>query len=174
MMHNNIRVRALLRKATTLGRRIFLHGKPHIENFGTIVIGAAVRMDATYVPFELCTAPQSVLEIGENCEIGSGVSIGVRQEVKIGNRTRVGPYVMIIDSDYHELYDRSAMPEPKPVRIGNDVWIGAKSAILKGVTIGDGAVIAPCSVVNEDVPPHAYVAGSPARVCERQTHAMKS
>ncbi len=48
--------------------------------------------------------------------------------------------------------------------IGNDVWIGAKTTIMDGVTIGDGAVCAACSVVTKSVPPYAIVGGNPARI----------
>ncbi len=51
-----------------------------------------------------------------------------------------------------------------PVRIGNDVWIGAAALVLDGVTIGDGAVVAAGAVVTRDVPPYAIVAGNPARI----------
>ena len=51
----------------------------------------------------------------------------------------------------------------KPVRIEDDVWIGFNSAVLKGVTIGRGAVIGACSVVTSDVPPFAIMVGNPAR-----------
>jgi acetyltransferase-like isoleucine patch superfamily enzyme len=50
-----------------------------------------------------------------------------------------------------------------PVAIGDNVWIGAKAIILKGVTIGDGAVVAAGSVVTKDVAPGVLVAGNPAR-----------
>lgn len=53
---------------------------------------------------------------------------------------------------------------PKPVSIGNDVWIGAQAMIAGGVTVGDGAVIGARSVVTKDVPPYAIVVGTPARV----------
>jgi virginiamycin A acetyltransferase len=52
----------------------------------------------------------------------------------------------------------------KPVVIGNDVWIGAKATVVRGVTIGDGAVIAANAVVTRDVPPYAIAAGVPARI----------
>ena len=52
----------------------------------------------------------------------------------------------------------------EPVEIGNDVWIGYRSIIMDGVTIGDGAVIGACAVVTHDVPPYAIVAGVPAKV----------
>ena len=51
-----------------------------------------------------------------------------------------------------------------PIRIGNDVWIGAHAVILSGVTIGDGAVVAAGAVVHQDVMPYAIVGGVPARV----------
>lgn len=54
--------------------------------------------------------------------------------------------------------------EPKPIVIGDDVWIGARSIILKGVHIGKGAVIAAGAVVSRDVPEYAIVGGVPARV----------
>ena len=53
---------------------------------------------------------------------------------------------------------------PKPVKIGNKVWIGAHATILPGVTIGDGAVVAAGAVVTKDVPSNVVVAGVPAKV----------
>lgn len=55
-------------------------------------------------------------------------------------------------------------PFEKKCEIGNDVWIGCNSTILRGVTIGDGAVIGANSLVNKDVPPYAIVVGSPAKI----------
>jgi acetyltransferase-like isoleucine patch superfamily enzyme len=51
----------------------------------------------------------------------------------------------------------------QPVRIGNHVWIGARAVVLKGVTVGDGAVIGAGAVVTQNVPPNTMVAGVPAR-----------
>jgi virginiamycin A acetyltransferase len=66
----------------------------------------------------------------------------------------------------------AAMPETWPhkgdITIGNDVWIGYSAAILPGVTIGDGAVVAALSVVASDVPPYAIVAGNPARIVRKR------
>ena len=56
------------------------------------------------------------------------------------------------------------------VRIGNHVWICAKATVMKGVSVGDGAVIGYQSVITKDVPPHALAAGAPARVVRSEVH----
>ena len=67
-----------------------------------------------------------------------------------------------MDRDYHSTGQGTEIL--KPVAIGNNVWIGCKAIILKGVTIGEGAVVAAGSVVTKDVAPFTLVAGNPARV----------
>lgn len=54
--------------------------------------------------------------------------------------------------------------ENRPIKIGNDVWIGSSSLVMDGVTIGDGAIVAAGSVVTKDVPPYAIVGGAPAKL----------
>ncbi len=101
-------------------------------------------------------------------EIGSGSSIGDRTEIHVGNRVTIGERTLIswdcciMDRDYHAI--NSDTEQMRPVTIGNHVWIGCKAVILKGVTIGDGAVIAAGAVVTRDVPAHALVGGNPARI----------
>lgn len=75
----------------------------------------------------------------------------------------MGTVIRDNDGGNHHL-STSGYVNAKPVSIGNHVWIGENSMVLKGVTIGDGAVVAAASVVTKDVPPHCLVAGTPARV----------
>lgn len=79
----------------------------------------------------------------------------------------IGPFVYIVDSDHGirrgELMNRQPN-QCKTILIGNDVWLGAHSVILKGVQIEDGAVIAAGSVVRENVPSNAIVGGVPAKI----------
>lgn len=88
-------------------------------------------------------------------------------EVKFGDNVLIGPKVIIWGRDHgikkDQLINRQEYTR-SPIVIGNDVWIGASVIILKGVTIGDGAVIAAGSVVTKDVEPYAIVAGNPARL----------
>lgn len=100
--------------------------------------------------------------------IGDGSYIGDRTEIHSGSGVNIGKGVLIawncniIDRDYHKF--ESEKERVSPVNIGDHVWIGLGSTILKGVTIGSGAVVAAGSVVTHDVPERALVAGNPAKV----------
>jgi acetyltransferase-like isoleucine patch superfamily enzyme len=73
--------------------------------------------------------------------------------------------VQILDNDFHAItVDGTTRPSTAPVTIGDRVWVGTRALILKGVEIGDGAIVAAGSVVSRDVPPGTIVAGMPARV----------
>ncbi len=72
-----------------------------------------------------------------------------------------------MDSTFHNLGDRAWALDPEPVTIGDRVWLGNRCMVMKGVTIGDGAVVAGCSLVTRDVPPNTMVVGVPARVVKQ-------
>jgi len=103
--------------------------------------------------------PDARIAIGAGTYLNERVQIRCAREVSIGARCAISWDVSIMDSDFHVLDG----PHIKPVRIGDHVWIGARALILKGVTIGDGAVVAAGALVNSDVPPGTLVAGIPAR-----------
>ena len=122
-----------------LGRRVYL-GR-----------GSSLHLDA----------PGARLLIGDGVRLTARVRITCREEVVIGDGTYLAWDVSITDTDYHRCDGGRC---DAPVRIGAGVWIGARALVLKGVTIGDGAVVAAGSVVTDDVPAGALVAGVPARV----------
>lgn len=153
-----------LRGVNEVGRAVRTLRAPRIDNQGFMRIGGGTILRSVNVPVELATGPEGRLEIGDRCFINYGASIGALSHIVIGNRVNIGTYVMIIDSEFHGLYDRDTPPAPEPVRIEDDVWIGSKASILPGVTIGRGAVVGTGSVVTKDVPPFAVVAGVPAKV----------
>ena len=111
--------------------------------------------------------PTARIMIAKNVGI-SGSVISSKKSITIGNDVLIGSGCLITDSDAHPLSyeDRLADREPAmaPVVIEDGVFIGARSIILKGVTIGRGSVIGAGSVVSRDVPPGVIVAGNPARV----------
>lgn len=93
----------------------------------------------------------------------SDVKIRCKQKIEIGNDVAISHDVTIMDSDAHIL-DGNENHHTLPVIIGNHVWIGTKALILKGVHIGDNAIIAAGAVVTKDVPANCVVAGVPAKV----------
>lgn len=95
----------------------------------------------------------------------SGANISVSGSLTIGHGVAIAENVTIWDADGHAIEGRPA--GPRPVVIGNHVWIGLNATILKGVTIGDGAVIAAGAVVNRDVRAGRLAAGVPARPIQR-------
>lgn len=82
-------------------------------------------------------------------------------EISIGDDATISENVVIMDSDVHNICGTN---KTAPIEIGNHVWIGIGAIILKGVRIGDNAVIAAGSVVTHDVPSNTVVAGNPAKV----------
>ncbi len=108
---------------------------------------------------------------GSTLEIGSGfcnsnVKIRCSKQIKIGNDVAIAHDVTIMDTDAHKIL-RRGFKLSQSVIIGNHVWIGSRAMILKGVKIGDGAVIAAGAVVTKDVPPYSLVAGVPAEVIKK-------
>jgi len=94
--------------------------------------------------------------------INNGLNMTCFNKIEIGNNVAIAENVTIRDSDDH--YINSNSKKLKSIKIGNNVWVGMNATILKGVTIGDGAIVAAGSVVNRDVLPNTMVAGIPARV----------
>jgi acetyltransferase-like isoleucine patch superfamily enzyme len=114
-------------------------------------------------------------------EVGNYVYIGPRavftaaiSKIFIGNKVIFGPEVMIIGGDHRYnligvyMYDvDNEMKDPAndaDILVGDDVWVGARAVILKGVRIGKGAIVGAGSVVTKDVPAYSIVCGNPARV----------
>lgn len=113
----------------------------------------------------------SKLIIGNNVGI-SGSTITVSKSIKIGDNVRIGSGCLITDTDSHQLYwenrlfNRGEIGEA-PIVIEDNVFIGARSIILKGVTIGFGSVIGAGSVVTNDVPANYIAAGNPAKILKQ-------
>ena len=87
------------------------------------------------------------------------------REVYIGDHVMIGPYTLIttVGHPLSALERRDYLAYAKPVRIGNDVWIGGNVTILPGVTIGNNVVVAAGAVVTKDIPDNTLVGGVPAK-----------
>ncbi|KAB3539723.1 acyltransferase [Alkaliphilus pronyensis] len=129
---------------------------------------SSLNVNANFSFFYQCDI--SVFD-GGTLSLGSGYAnygtqIRCAKSITIGNKVAIANNVVIMDSDFHSIVysDGSHSIKEAPVFIGDKVWIGREAIILKGVTIGEGAIIAAHSVVTKDVPPHCVVAGNPARI----------
>jgi acetyltransferase-like isoleucine patch superfamily enzyme len=126
-------------------------------------------MSCTFGTVQLATSEKGVLEIGDGVSINYGTSISSRSVVKVGDRTKIGPYCVIADTELPlplELPDADA---PAPIEIGSNVWLGGRVTVMPGARIGDGAVVSAGSVVTGDIPANAVASGNPARVLRVST-----
>jgi len=158
------RTRLLLRGANHVGRSPTLAGQPLLMNLGAIVIGDDFFLSSRPAPSHLSTDAGGRIVIGNRVSISYGAAISSRAEVAIGDDVEVGPFSVIMDSDYHVVGDRSALDEPLPVRIEAGARLGARVTVLRGSIIGAGAVVLGGSVVSGKVAPGTLVSGVPARV----------
>lgn len=169
--------------------------KATIDASATVSLGCAI--DAMGPPENLSVGAYSVicgqlatvtssaiLRVGHHSFLGQGSRIWAQESVLIGDHVLIAHLVDIHDTNSHSVrwpdrradsikqYEERVQLDHQrvtsaPVIIEDDVWIGFKSTVLKGVTIGRGAVIAAGSLVTHDIPPFTLVAGAPARVVRR-------
>ena len=138
-------------------------GQPFVSNLGRIEIGSGLVMSSIPVRSHLVTGPDGRLTIGDRVRISHGASISAHASLVIGDDVVIGPFAMLLDSDYHDANRRDSPGTAKPIHIGRGVRIGAGVVVLRGAVIGDGAVIEPNSVVNRYVPSAIRASGVPAR-----------
>ena len=160
-------------------------GRPHIHRpfifhknrKNSIVIGSNLKLISRFEKNSIGVAQpvflnargkNSKIIIGDNVGI-SGSTLSAGKLIKIGNNVLIGSGCLIMDNDAHNVephlrHEKLIEASFKPVIIGDNVFIGARSIILKGVTIGEGSVIGSASVVSKDIPPFVIAAGNPAKV----------
>ena len=118
------------------------------------------------------------LRIGDKVVFGRKNTINAYLDIEIGSVCIFADWIYVCDFDHR--FEDLSIPIKKqgivksPVRIGSDCWIGEKSTILRGVTIGDGSVVASHALVNKDVPARAVVGGVPAKVLKIRGSDQKS
>lgn len=151
------------RRFDECGRMLQIAGRPRLsKRRGRIEVGERVLLWPDVKLSVRGDAHAARLVIGDRSNLGDRTEIHCGRAVTIGADCLFAWDVVVMDRDYHRLDSDTEVCEP--VSIGDRVWVGARAMILKGVTIGEGAVVAAGSVVVGDVPAGALVAGNPARV----------
>ena len=175
--------RILKRPTLLMGEGSSIGSMARILNSGgrndLIQVGGHTRIEG-----ELFVFPHGgEIQIGDWCFVGPGSRIWSACKISIGNRVLISHNCNIMDSLTHPIDPRRrhlqfreilASGHPKnidlgeqPVKIDDDVWIGAGSTILRGVSIGYASIVGAGAVVTSDVPPHTIVAGNPARIIRK-------
>ena len=161
-------------RCESIGRRVELEALPVVSGHTLLYIGDDVRFSGSFKVSSGKFCDHPTLRIGDRTFVGHGVTITCNREVVIEADVLIAGHCRISDYDGHpgslERRLTDALPladEIQPVRICRGAWIGTGSLILKGVTVGEGAVVGAHSVVTHDVPPGAVAAGSPARIVKR-------
>ena len=152
-------------KLGSSGAHLFLERDVRFVNPRRIHLGESVVIGRGAI---LSASLNANLRIGDRVFVGVGVVISCGEaELTIGSHTAIGAYATIRNADHAMAPTQTFDSQPmvaKPIHIGNDVFIGDHATILRGVTIGDGAIVSANSLVTQDVPPYALVVGVPARV----------
>jgi acetyltransferase-like isoleucine patch superfamily enzyme len=157
---------------STYGRRLKLDGLCFIGPRVTIQIGKTARVELGRWSWlghrTKIRCHEGVVSIGAKTVLGQECTISAFQHVSIGRECVIADRVMLIDFDHGMVEVERPIREQgiykRDTRIGNNVWIGYGACVLRGVTVGDNAVIGTCAVVTKDVPDNAVVAGVPARI----------
>ena len=160
------------RRCATVGVDLRIDRLPFITGAGRIVVGDHVQLSGSSdIAFSNIARPDPELRIGNHTFIGHGCSLYAADSILIGEHCLIAGGTRVQDFDGHPMdaeLRRAGKPTPpegiKPIRIGDLTWIGNNALILKGVTIGERAVVSAMSVVANDVPADALVAGNPARL----------
>lgn len=142
-------------------KNVSFFGKMVVKNKGILQIGQQTIFHSDFQTTRLAIGKNATLFIGKNCFMNS-VIIAANTNIEIGNNCHFAPFVHLMDSDFHDLNDRSLSGKSAPILIGNNVQLGARVIVLRGVKIGNNAVVLSGSVVTKDIPDGAKSAGVPA------------
>lgn len=165
LIRGRVRSQALSFRGASVGAKVFVGRGCRVDRPWCVRIGErVVAEDNTYLKV---VSDDAELAIGRMVFLGRGTEFDVMQRVTIGDHTLIAPGCFITDH-FHQIAPGLRIDEQgcdaAPVTIGRDVWLGAGTVVLAGVNIEDGAVVGANSVVTQDVPAQAIVAGAPARV----------
>lgn len=164
----------------TIGDNAIIYPNTYVSTKwgGVIYIGSRSRIGVFQTGYKIgrfystrltARGTDSCIVIGEESNL-NGVNIFARKSVIIGKNAEIASGVIITDLNGHPTYSTNRTKgedTPSPVVIGNNVWIGLNSIILKGTEIGDNCIVSAGSVVKGIFPPNSIITGNPAKVVKQ-------
>ena len=166
-------------KGVTFGRNMTIMGKVSVIGDGKITIGDDFYMSSGDTISAISSNLQGAIFTEKDSEIIIGNQVGmtstrmrISNRLVVGDNVKIGACVLLIDTDSHPIdykLRRTSNEGVKsaPIVIEDDVWIGAHSIVLKGVTIGARSIIGAGSVVTKSIPADCIAAGNPAKVIKQ-------
>ena len=158
-------------RCASVGTGLVVEGMPFVSGHVEIHIGDRVQLGGRLFVSSGASEHRPQLIIRDGAHVGWFTSITVSKEVIIEEDALISYNCRISDTDGHPreadlrwMHQRPSSRGIRPVRIGRNCWIGNGAHIMKGVTIGEGAIIGANSVVISDVPPFSLAVGNPAEV----------
>ena len=164
-LRQELRARWVLRRVSRVGRRAHVLGRPVVDATD-LEIGDDVRIWSGHRT--TLVSGWGRMRIGDRVFVNVGTTLIAVQEIVIGDDVAFASEVCVMDSNSHGVEGRPHVQAP--VRIGDGCWLGTRSMVLPGVTIGRRVVVAAGAVVTRDVPDDVLVAGNPARVVRALTY----
>lgn len=134
----------------------------HVHPGAELVIEPGTWLRSEVAPVVIHVYERARLRIGPSCLL-NGCQLSAKRELNVGRSTMIGPNSRVFDADQHP-FDADTPERIDPVRIGDYVWVASDVTVLRGVEIGDHAVIGARSLVTSSVSAHGLAFGSPARV----------
>ncbi|MCX2575920.1 acyltransferase [Pedobacter sandarakinus] len=163
----------LIARGISIGNQVTLHLTSTINNKnGSISIGPQCELSKGTI----LKAYGGRISLAKNTFLGEYVCIYGHGGVEVGENTLIAMHTCIVSSN-HTIPNKKDLIRYQPdialpVKIGNDVWIGAGCKILGGVTIGDGCVVGAGSVVSKDLAPYSVAIGVPAKIIRYREDAI--
>ena len=161
-------------RCESVGKRLRLERMPEVEGHAKIYLGDDVAFTGKAGIYSGRFTDNPVLIVKDRSMIGHNAIISVNKEIVIDEDVIVGNNCVVADNDGHpRAADLRAQNAPlpdrdiRPVHICRHAWIGRGAQIMKGVTIGEGAIISAYSVVVSNIPPYCLAMGNPAEVMMR-------
>jgi tetrahydrodipicolinate N-acetyltransferase len=115
------------------------------------------------------------VELGGRNHLSTNAQILCREKIVLDRDAGMAPSALLMDSDHHAVAVESIeRPETEAIHLGENVWIAIRAIVLKGVHVGDGAIVGAGAIVTKDVPARSLVAGVPAKVIRENVHWTRS
>jgi acetyltransferase-like isoleucine patch superfamily enzyme len=162
------------RQFARLGRGCVFLGE-RVEIKGRVEAGSDCVFGNNLV---LRTHKRGRITLGSGVELADYALLQINSELSIGDQSYIGPYVVLRDTNHvfqgTDIHWRVTPHITEPIRIGANCYLGAGTYVMPGVSIGDGAVVAPRSIVNRDIGPAEVWAGAPARLVAHRTDPTRT